>query len=98
MKHIYKFKLNEFHPGADSISNTINRFIGYGEVEGTSLEITREAISLLLNYYFNQEIEPDVIRGSELHTALLNIENCINTLQDDGYPESWIYKELRKFV
>jgi hypothetical protein len=53
MKHIYKFKLNEFHPGADSISNTINRFIGYGEVEGTSLEITREAISLLLNYYFN---------------------------------------------
>lgn len=99
MKFVKPFKINEVHPGAKTMDETINFFIQRGEENGIPVEITRDAIRLIIKQrVLGKPKTPFIKRGSSLHNALTNIESCIHTMQDDGYPEEWIYRELRKFV
>jgi hypothetical protein len=99
MKFIKAFTLNEFHPGAKTIGETINFFIESGENSGIPERISHDAIKLILkNYLLGKPKTPFIKRGSLLHKALNNMESCIHTMLDDGYPEEWIYSELRKFA
>ena len=99
MKFIKRFSLNEFHPGAKTIRETIDFYIEVGENNGIPNSITRDAVKLILKHkLFGKPLTPFVKRGSLLHKALTNMESCIYTMLDDGYPEEWIYDELRKFA
>lgn len=98
MKKIRIFRLNEWHPGAKEISETINDFINRGEeVLGISKEVSYTAISMILSHFDGDEpVKLD--RDSVEYAAIENIENCIDTIIDDGYPLDWIIKEFRRII
>ena len=98
MKFIKKFtKINEFHPGAKSIEETIEFYISTGEERGISRESSKEAIRKILDYFDGGEPEK-VKKGTEEALALENMGQCILTAEDDGYPRSWVIKVLREFI
>jgi hypothetical protein len=90
-------RLNEWHPGAKEIDESIRDFMERGE---TVLNIPREdlveAIRLFIRYFEGGDISNIFRRGSSLHRAMEHMELCINTIVDDGYPIQWIIKELKK--
>jgi hypothetical protein len=99
MNSIKVLRLNEWHPGADSIETTIERFVNRAHDKmGIPLGISYRAMRRILDLYLGNENNIQVEEGSVMHKALLNIENCINTLTDDGWPEEWIYKEIEKII
>lgn len=97
MNRIKITRLDEFHPGAKSIEETVYDFIDFGKKNGIPTKLSLRAIKLLVDYYYTGEVK-SVEKNSLLYRALLNIENCIDTALDDGYPEEWIYRELEKLV
>jgi len=92
MKRI--IRLNEFHPGAKTIGESINFFIDSGEVLGISKEDSYSAIRLIVDYHENRD-NSKITKATSLYPAIKNMENCINTIIDDGYPERWIIKEFK---
>ena len=97
MKHIKSYQINEIHPGARSADETIQRFIDQAENQGISYDMSRRAISIYIDFIEGREI-PEIKMGSELAEALMNIEECVRTLFDDGYPFDWIVRELLQFT
>ncbi len=88
-------RLNEWHPGAKSIEETINNFISRGnKVLGISTEDSYSAIRLIVAYYDNRD-SSNITKATRLHPAIKNMKNCIDTILDDGYPEGWIIKEFK---
>jgi hypothetical protein len=96
MKFIKMFRLNEFHPGARSIQETIEFYILSGEDQGISREASLEAIRKILAYFDGGEPEK-VKRGTLEANALENMGQCILTAEDDGYPLKWVIEALREF-
>jgi len=98
MKKIRIFRLNEWHPGAKEISETIEDFINRGEkVLDIPEEVSYAAIRMIL-HYFDGEDAVKLDRDSVEYEAIENIENCIDTIIDDGYPLDWIIKEFRRIL
>jgi hypothetical protein len=97
MKYVKSYQINEIHPGARSADETIQRFIDRAEQNGISYDTSRRAISIYIDFIKGREI-PEIKMGSELAEALINIENCVRTLFDDGYPTDWIARELLHFT
>jgi hypothetical protein len=92
MKRI--IRLNEFHPGAKTIGESINYFIDSGEVLGISKEDSYSSIRLIVNYHENRD-SSKITKATSLYPAIKNMKNCIDTIIDDGYPEGWIIKEFK---
>lgn len=90
-------KINEFHPGAKSIGETIELYIKKGEEIGVTRDMSIEAIRKILNYFDNGVAEK-VQSGTKEASAIRNMDQCIRTAEDDGYPIDWILKELRNFI
>ena len=88
-------RLNEWHPGAKSIDESIRDFINRAEQLGISLTDIRVAIQLLINYRETGETEEV---DHKIHRAIEHMELAIDTMIDDGWPEKWIYRELEKLV
>ncbi len=98
MKKIRIFRLNEWHPGAKEIVETIGDFINRGEeVLGIPEEVSYTAIEMILSYFDGEELT-GVDKESVEYAAIQNIENCIDTIVDNGYPLDWIIKELRRII
>jgi hypothetical protein len=97
MIKIKLYRLNEFHPGAKEIEETIYYFINIGIDQGISEESLLTAMDIFLKHEKGEDFRR-IRKGSELHNAILNIENCIETIIDDGYPEKWIYRVFEKIL
>ncbi len=98
MKKIRIFRLNEWHPGAKEIVETIGDFINRGEeVLGIPEEVSYTAIEMILSYFDGEELT-GVDKESVEYAAIQNIENCIDTIVNNGYPLDWIIKELRRII
>jgi hypothetical protein len=98
MKKIRIFRLNEWHPGAKEIVETIGDFINRGEeILGIPEEVSHAAIEMILSYFDGEELT-NVDRESVAYAAIQNIENCIDTIIDNGYPLDWIIKEFRRII
>jgi hypothetical protein len=99
MRKICILRLNEWHPGAKEIDESIRAFMERGEYE---LNIPREdlldAARLLIIYHEGGSIKNMYSRDSDLYRAMVHMELCIDTIVDDGYPIKWILKELKKLV
>jgi hypothetical protein len=86
------YRLNEWHPGAREIIESIEYFIDLGIRRGHLEEDLMEAIALLIRYRETGEGE----RVSEaVFEAIKHMEDAIATIVDDGYPEEWIYNKLK---
>jgi hypothetical protein len=98
MKKIRIFRLNEWHPGAKEIIETIEDFINRGEeILEIPEEVSYDAIRMILDHFDGEEtVKLD--RGSIEYAAIQNIENCIRTILDDGYPLDWIIEEFRRII
>lgn len=97
-KNLFKIKkINEFHPGAKSIAETIDFYIKKGEEMGITRDMSIEAIQKIINYFDNGFAEK-IQRGTKEALAIQNMDQCIRTAEDDGYPIDWILKELRNFI
>lgn len=93
MKRI--IRINEWHPGAKEISETIDAFIDRGaKVMNISTDDSHSAIRLIVDYYKNRD-SSKITKATSLYPAIKNIKNCIDTIIDDGYPEGWIIKEFK---
>ena len=98
LKKIRIFRLNEWHPGAKEISETIGDFINRGEEAlGIPAKISYTAIGMILSYFDGEELI-GIDKDSIEYAAIQNIENCIDTILDDGYPLEWIIKEFRRII
>lgn len=98
MTKVKIFRLNEWHPGAKEISETIRDFINHGEeVLGIPEEVSYAAIEMILSHFDGEELTR-VDQDSIEYAAIQNIENCIDTILDDGYPLEWIIKEFRRII
>ena len=90
-------RLNEWHPGAKEIDESIRDFMERGQYKlGISREDMMDAIKLFIRYYEGEDISNIYTRDSSLYRAMEYMELCINTIMDDGYPIEWILKELKK--
>ena len=93
MKRI--IRINEWHPGAKEISETIDAFIERGaKVMNISTEDSYSAIRLIVDYHENRD-SSKITKATSLYPAIKNMKNCIDTIIDDGYPEGWIIKEFK---
>jgi hypothetical protein len=98
MKKIRIFRLNEWHPGAKEISETIEDFINRGEeVLDIPEEVSYAAIRMIL-HHFDGGDTVKLDRDSVEYAAIQNIENCIDTIINDGYPLDWIIKEFKRIL
>jgi DNA-binding transcriptional regulator YhcF (GntR family) len=89
------YRLNEWHPGANDIKDSISYFIDRAQELDIKLDDLIEAIRLLANYRNTGETREVT---SEEHRAIKHMENAIETMIDDGWPEDWIYQELEKLI
>lgn len=94
MKHI--IPINEFHPGARTIRESIEYWISIGEEEGISRETSIRAIGVWLDHLQGKEVGRVAKRGSDFAKAIRNIGKCIDTIEDDGYQLDWIIEVLEK--
>lgn len=94
MKYI---RLYEFHPGAKIAQETILQFVDRAKKKGISHGMSKNAIAIYVDFMNGREI-PEIRTGSKLADALMNIEECVFTLADDGYPIDWITRELLNFA
>jgi hypothetical protein len=94
----YVTSVNEFHPGAKSIRESIEFFISAGEDAGIPRETSMLAMEIWLDYYADENVAGIAEKGSLLARAIENMETCIATIEDDGYPLSWILDEMQKMV
>jgi hypothetical protein len=97
MKFIQAYSINEIHPGAEPMETTISRFIDGAEKRGISRTLSFAAISIYLDFLKGNGI-PRIKNDSKMADALRNIEHCVNTLFEDGYPMQWIERELLRFA
>lgn len=98
MRKVRIFRLNEWHPGAKEIIETIEDFINRGEeVLGIPEEVSYNAIVMILSHFDGDE-PVKLSRESVEYKAIENIENCIRTMLDDGYPLDWIIAEFRRIT
>jgi hypothetical protein len=99
MRKIRILRLNEWHPGAKEIDESIRAFMERGEYE---LNIPREdlldAARLLIIHHEGGSIKNMYSRDSDLYRAMVHMELCIDTIIDDGYPIKWILTELKKVI
>ena len=96
MKYVKPYPINEMHPGARQVVETIEQFIYFGEERGISRKLSTRAISIYLDFIDGRETA-EIFSGTPIAAALLNIEECVKTLLDDGYPMEWIRRELLNF-
>ena len=94
MNHI--IPINEFHPGARAIRESIEYWIERGDEEGISRETSIQAIGAWLDHLKGKEVGRAAERGSELARAIRNIGKCIDTIEDDGYPLRWTIEVLEE--
>ncbi len=95
MKKIRLARLYEWHPGARDIDESIFYFINRAKELGIDSEDLMRAIELLINY---RETGESVEVNKETFIAITHMENAIDTMIDDGWPEDWIYAELNKLI
>ena len=99
MKKIRILRLNEWHPGAKDIDESIVSFMERGEyVLNIPREDLLDAVRLLIIYYEGGSIKNMFSRESDLYRAMVHMELCVDTIIDDGYPIEWILKELKRLV
>ena len=96
MKKIRIFRLDEWHPGARSIQDSINYFIETGLDLRISQSDLKRAIELLINKYNNPNSRTIVTK--EEYAAIQHMNTAIDTMLDDGWPEDWIYQELEEKI
>ena len=96
MKYVTPYPMNEMHPGARQAVETIEQFIYFGEERGISRKLSTRAIRIYLDFIDGRE-PAKIFAGTPIAAALLNIEECVKTLLDDGYPMEWIRRELLNF-
>ena len=89
------YRLNEWHPGANSIGDSISYFIDRAQELNIEFDDLIKAIRILINYRNTGETHK-VTR--EEHRAIKHMETAINTMVDDGWPKDWIYRALDKLV
>lgn len=92
-----KFKLNEVHPGAAKMEETISRYKKLALSRGISLSSIATAMQLMVDLY-SGELDsselPKFDSRSDQFKALQLMDECVHTLLDDGYPDDWIYNEF----
>jgi len=94
-------RLDEFHPGAKTLPESIEFFINLGMRRGISKESLVNAINLYagLHYgWFTLEESPKYRRDSDEFAGLKQMADAIETMQDDGYPEEWIYRAFADYL
>jgi len=94
-------RLDEFHPGAKTLPESIDFFIEKGLSRGISREALIGAIQLYVDAYYgysDREDLPKFGHTSDEFAGLRRMEIAIETMKDDGYPEEWVYRALAEYL
>lgn len=95
MTYIKISRLNEVHPGAKKPDETVEFFMEDLRNRGISEDAIQKAISLYLEFLKRGKgVYPKFKRDSDVGRAIIGMEECINVLEEDGYPAEWIYRAL----